>query len=300
MLAGTRRLAAATAGALTLALAPGLASCGGSAVRAAGPAWQRVWTGTFAGPAGTGVAAQQWQYDTGHGIFGNHEIETSTRSVRNVHVDGHGTLSITALGHGGSWTSGRIQTRRRFAVPAGGELRVSAAIRQPGPAAGLGYWPAFWLLGPGSWPQHGEIDILEDVNALSRHSGTLHCGNLSQRNPDGTFGPCHEPAGTGTSLLPCAGCQQRFHSYSVIIDRRRPGSGSIRWYLDRRQFFTVRERQVGRAAWAAATSGGYVILLDVAMGGDYPNYACGCRTPTAQTTSGGTMSVRDLTVDVRG
>src|SRR6188472_792129 len=161
-----------------------------------GPGWTKVWTDTFNGAAGSGVDPAVWKYNTGTGIFGTGEIETMTNSTSNVHLDGHGNLDITALGHGQSWTSGRIQTiSSDFGAPAGGEMAVTASIRQPNPASGLGYWPAFWMLGPGDWPMTGEIDILEDVNALSEHSATLHCGNLDDFNPDGTRGPCHEFTG---------------------------------------------------------------------------------------------------------
>jgi hypothetical protein len=33
------------------------------------------------------------------------------------------------------------------------------------------------------------------------------------------------------------------------------------------------------------------IILDLAMGGDYPDGECGCTTPTSSTASGGTMRV---------
>jgi beta-glucanase (GH16 family) len=270
-----------------------------------GPAapWRAVWVASFAGPPGGGISTRVWKFDTGQGVFGTHEIEMMTGSTSNVHVDGHGSLDIVVLGHGspddgGAWTSGRVQTRRMFTPPAGAEMMVTASIRQPDPAHGLGYWPAFWMLGPGPWPRSGEIDILEDINALSTHSGTLHCGNMTVRNPDGTFGPCHEGHGLGSGRLPCPGCQQGFHTYSVIIDRRDAAGQQIRWYLDGREFFSVSESQVGRATWTAAVDHGFSILLDVAVGGTYPDVICRCVSPSAQTSAGSTMVVRDLAVYV--
>jgi beta-glucanase (GH16 family) len=269
----------------------------------AGPAWRAEWIASFAGPPDGPVSTQVWRFDTGRSGFGTQEIETMTDSARNVHVDGHGTLDIVALGHGaandgGEWTSGRIQTRRLFAPPVGAEMLVTASIWQPGPANGIGYWPAFWMLGPKQWPEDGEIDILEDVNALSTHSGTLHCGNLTQRNPDGTFGPCHEGYGLGSGRRPCQGCQSGFHTYSVIIDRRDAADQQIRWYFDGRQFFSVSESRVGRAAWTAGVDHGFSIILNVAIGGSYPDIVCHCVSPVAQTSSGGTMAVRQLGVYV--
>ncbi len=109
------------------------------------------------------------------------------------------------------------------------------------------------MLGPGRWPGTGEIDIMEDVNGLSREAGTLHCGNLSQRNPDGTSGPCHEGTGLGSGLQPCPGCQQEFHTYTVIVDRRHASDEQIRWYLDGHEFFK-NEISVCRWAWYSGAS----------------------------------------------
>jgi hypothetical protein len=262
-----------------------------------GPGWTSVWTDTFNGAAGSGVDTSAWKYNTGTGVFGTGEIETMTDSPSNVYLDGSGNLNITALGHGQSWTSGRIQTTTSaFGAPAGGEMAVTASIRQPNPSVGLGYWPAFWMLGPGDWPGTGEIDILEDVNALNEQSGTFHCGNLNQQNPDGTLGPCHEFTGISSGLLTCPGCQTGFHSYTVIVDRTDPNAEQIRWYIDGRQFFQVSEDQVDQAAWTAAVDHGYSIIFDLAIGGGFPDGVCQCTAPSDQTTSGGTMTVQYVSV----
>ncbi|MEY9864606.1 beta-glucanase (GH16 family), partial [Catenulispora sp. GAS73] len=147
--------------------------------RAAAPpppsGWNQVFLDDFTGSSGSGIDGQ-WMYDTGPGSsFGTGEIETMTNSSSNVHLDGNGNLDITALASGGNWTSGRVQTTTaNVGAPAGGKLEVTASIQQP--TGGLGYWPAFWMLGPGQWPENGEIDIMEDVNALSEVAGTIHCG----------------------------------------------------------------------------------------------------------------------------
>ena len=245
--------------------------------------WSTIFSDDFNRAAGSG-AGSQWMYDTGPGSnFGTGEIETMTSSASNVHLDGNGNLDITALGSGSSWTSGRIQTTSaNVGAPAGGELEVTASIQQP--AGGLGYWPAFWMLGPGQWPENGEIDIMEDVNSLSEVSGTIHCGTYPG-------GPCNEGNGIGSGLRSCGGCQSGYHTYTMILNRTNPSSESITFYLDGNQYFSVTEGQVGTSTWQAAFDHNLSIIFDLAMGGGYPNGQCGCTTPTSSTASGGTMSV---------
>src|ERR1700728_3538650 len=269
--------------------------------------WSTVFSDNFAGSAGSGVDSQ-WTYDQGTqyngtgctGNWGTGEVESNTNSTSNVSLDGNGDLDITPVNNGGSWTSGRIETvQDGFDAPPGGEMEVSASVEQPNPGSGLGYWPAFWMLGDGfrssgagtsgtmdcsNWPSAGEIDIMEDVNALSEHSGTLHCGV----DPGG---PCNETDGLGSGLVSCSGCQTGYNTYWVIVNPTHTSDESITFYLDGSAYFTVTESQVGTSTWQAAFDHNLSIILDLAMGGAYPNGVCNCTSPTSSTASGGTMSV---------
>jgi Glycosyl hydrolases family 16 len=261
-------------------------------------AWTPVWSENFDGAAGTGLDTNNWRYDTGTG-WGTGEIETMTNSTANVQQDGSGHLKITAIRDAnGNWTSGRVESQRAdFAAPVGGQLQVSASIQQPNVsgAAAAGYWPAFWMLGAQyrvdkNWPNDGEIDTMEDINGLSSVFGTLHCGV----DPGG---PCNETTGIGSGQHACPGCQTSFHTYSVIVDRS-VSPEQIRWYLDGANYFTVNANQVDATTWTNAVDHGFYIILDLAMGGGFPNAFGG--GPTAATQSGASMIVDNVQVSTSG
>jgi hypothetical protein len=144
-----------------------------------------------------------------------------------------------------------------------------------------------------SWPATGEIDVMEDVNGLSEVSGTLHCGT----DPGG---PCDETEGLGSGLVACPGCQAGYDTYSVIVNRTDASDESVTYYLDGKPYDRVTEAQVGVATWAAAVDHGFFLILDLAVGGGYPDDACGCRAPTSSTGSGGSMSVGYVAVYTTG
>jgi hypothetical protein len=279
----------------TVLVLPGAAS---AAVPAPPAGWTTVFSDDFNGAAGSGLNTANWLYDIGTsypggaGNWGTGEVESVTNSTANVYQDGAGHLVIKPINNGGAWTSGRVETQRTdFAAPVGGQLEITASIEQPNPGNGLGYWPAFWAMGAAArgvgatnWPSIGEMDIMEDVNALSQVSHTFHCGV----DPGG---PCNETNGISSNLLGCGGCQTGYHTYSAIIDRTNSAAEQLRFYTDGNLQFTVNENQVPVATWQAAVDHGFFAILNVAIGGAYPNRICNCATPTGATTSGAGMSV---------
>ena len=118
--------------------------------------YQMVWQDEFetdGAPDNT-----KWAYDLGAGGWGNNELQAYTNNAQNVIIE-DGSLKITALNNGGSYTSARIKTQGKFDQAYG---RFEARIKLPW---GPGIWPAFWMLGANietvPWPQCGEIDIME-------------------------------------------------------------------------------------------------------------------------------------------
>jgi len=250
--------------------------------------WTALWTDEFDGLAGTPPSTDNWVFDLGRSYpggapdWGNNELQSYTRDPANTSLDGAGHLRITATrDSSGKWFSGRIETRRAdFQPPAGGRLRIEARLELP--AGGPGYWPAFWTLGAPfrgdytNWPRAGEIDVMENINGQQVVHGTLHCGKTENG------GPCKEDTGlTADYTLPSAG----FHTYAMEWSPTE-----LQWFVDDRLYSTVKQSAVGTTTWKQTFNHGYFVLLNLAIGGDWPG------KPTNATVPGRSMTVDHVRV----
>ncbi|HET8843327.1 MAG TPA: cellulose binding domain-containing protein, partial [Ktedonobacteraceae bacterium] len=101
---------------------------------------------------------------------------------------------------------------------------------------------------------------------------------------------CNEKNGLGSGPRSCAGCQTGFHTYTMIVDRSSSPE-QIRWFLDGSQVFSVSSNQMDATTWANAVDHSFFIILDLAIGGAFPNGVCNCTSPTSATASGASLNV---------
>jgi len=208
-----------------------------------------VWQDEFSGPAGQLPDSSKWGYDIGTD-WGNAQLEYDTDRPSNVSLDGNGNLAIVARKesyNGREYTSARIVTRDRFEPTYG---RIEARIKLP---TGQGIWPAFWMLGSNfeevSWPQCGEIDIME----------------YRGQEPKIIHGSLHGPGYSGGEALTRRFYLQNgrfdddFHIFAVEWK-----ADVIRWYIDDINYFTIYPSHVD-GEWVFDHP--FYIILNVAVGG---------------------------------
>ncbi len=208
--------------------------------------WELIWSDEF---SGSSLNTGNWSYEFGNGGWGNNEWQYYTNASENIEVS-NGVLKITARHEGTGateYTSARIITKGLFEFEYG---KVEARMKLP---LGQGLWPAFWTLGANidevSWPECGEIDIMEHVSNEYMTHGAVHWENNG-----------HSYTGNGVNTDPT-----QFHVYGIVWE-----DNMIRWYLDGVQFFQFSIQAANNTDDAFRHP--MFLLLNMAIGGNWPGY----------------------------
>lgn len=218
----------------------------------------------FNGPSGAMPDSAKWTAEVGGGGWGNQELQYYRNSPENAYMDGNGNLVIKAIKEPAQstlscwygpcrYTSARLITKAKFDRRYG---RVEARIKVP---RGKGVWPAFWMLGSNidtvSWPQCGEIDIMEHIG----------------REPNTVYGTLHGPGYSGANGISTAfnlpggaAVADTSHVYTIEWS-----ASEIRWYVDGAQFKIVKPKNLPTgSAWVFDRP--FFIILNFAVGGSWP------------------------------
>jgi beta-glucanase (GH16 family) len=252
--------------------AAGSAGAGGTA-GSPGNGWTQVWADEF---NGTAIDSSKWEHEVDCWGGGNGEDQCYVSAAKNsflrdgfLHIvalkdrpsgavsatdptivtKGHSSARLRTLGKG-DWKYGRVEARMKLPF-------------------GKGLWPAFWMLPTervyGGWAASGEIDIMEAINLKSgphQVHGTLHYGGAWPANVN-----------TGTHYTPPSNAWENFYTYAVEWEE-----GEIRWFVDQKHYATQTKWRTTAAAFPAPFDQKFHIILNVAVGGQWPGPPDGTTT----------------------
>ena len=220
-------------------------------------------SGNWCGPMssdGPTIDLSKWSYEVNGQGGGNNELQYYTARTTNAFVD-DGKLVIQALeerytGSDGTrdYTSARLRTLNQGDWRYG---RFEIRARLP---VGQGLWPAIWMLPTdwvyGGWAASGEIDVMEYLgHDPARIYGTLHYGGGWPNNVSsgGSYAAASYDFSTG------------FHTFTMEWEE-----DEFRWYVDGTHYHTETAWYSSAAAYPAPFNQQFHLLLNVAVGGNWP------------------------------
>ena len=168
-----------------------------------------VWQEEFNGSA---LDGDTWNTELLDAYTYNNELQAYTDREENLRIE-DGQLILTARHEtygSAQYTSARINTSGKAGWTYG---RFEGMLQVP---AGQGTWPAFWMLPTewsfGSWPDSGEIDIMEHVGCDPNVvHGTVHTGAYNHMLDTQQGGSMELWSATTTSPPICDRLDDRTH-----------------------------------------------------------------------------------------
>lgn len=222
----------------------------------AGKEWKLKWSDEFDGKGLPDTS--KWVFDFGNWGWGNNELQyyTDKRTENARQEDGNLIIEARKNDNGMPWTSARLTTRGKESFLYG---KIDFRAKVP---LGRGTWSAGWLLGDEyvdekSWPDCGEVDVLETVgyeNDSSTGNGkahaSIHCGAYY-------FKLNNQP----TKIEEVTSMNNEFHTYTM---EWLPTG--IKIFIDGKKYFDYHDT---RTALSWPYSKPHDLILNLAMGGGW-------------------------------
>ncbi len=226
-----------------------------------------VWSDEF---NGSSIDRTKWTFESGNNNgWGNSELEYYTSSLQNAYVS-NGVLHIVARQQsagGFSFTSARMKTQGLYNTPVFGVFEWRAKL-----PAGVGMWPALWMLGSNfptvGWPACGEIDVVENSGATPTWvQGSLHWGTSGEISKTAKYNFISPDSVTN------------WHTYDLVWK-----VGTIQFFVDGNLY----ETQTGLGSPFNAP---FFFIMNLAVGGSYVG------NPSVATIEAGTAFPQEMQVD---
>ena len=184
-----------------------------------------------------------------------------------VTMNGDGTVSL--WGKYGDFTSQADQTGAADTYACGGIFTQNTFTFQYGYVevrakfdSAKGAWPAIWMMPTsGTWPQNGEIDLMEHLNYEGIVHQTLHYNNAAgNKTTSGTV----NSSGNSTAYFSDLADKADYHTYGVEWT-----PDHVSFLMDGRKTLTV-NADPNNPNWPFNKENNpYYLLLDMQLGGDW-------------------------------
>jgi hypothetical protein len=207
------------------------------------PGYSLVWNDEFSGK----TVGSDWTYEVKPAGWVNAELQNYVKEDQVAKVS-NGTLKINLVNDNGTIKSARLYAHNTSGWTYG---YIEARLKLP---TGVGTWPAFWMMPVNytSWPDDGEIDIMEEVgydpNVVV---STVHCNKYNNS------GTAIESARKTVSTA-----QTDFHTYGLEWT-----STYMTFYVDGVKLLTYNNDGTGKNAWPFNAA--FYPILNLAWGGSW-------------------------------